>query len=104
MTIVGSSNLPGNLEFDDINTIYGSEMLNQLMVMEEVPYVTNSFQQRFRLMLEVDQANGKIGEILIRYLGRLTFNPRYKKVATTGFTLTLCFLCLRGRIANELGS
>ena len=79
LTIVGSSNLPGNLEFDDINTIYGSELFNQSMVMEEVPYVTDSFQQRFRLMLEVDQANGEIGEILIRYLGRLTFDPPLQK-------------------------
>jgi len=79
LTIIGSSNLPGNLEFDGTTTIYGSELLNQLMVMEEVPYVTDSFRQRFRLMLEVDQANGEIGEILIRYLGRLTFDPPLQK-------------------------
>ncbi|HUM44416.1 MAG TPA: WD40 repeat domain-containing protein [Fervidobacterium sp.] len=96
LTIVGSSNLPGNLEFDDINTIYGSEMLNQLMVMEEVPYVTDSFRQRFRLMLEVDQANGEIGEILIRHLGRLTFDPPLQKSSNYRLYIDFMFALSQG--------
>ena len=96
LTIVGSSNLPGNLEFDDINTIYGSELFNQLMVMEEVPYVTDSFQQRFRLMLEVDQANGEIGEILIRYLGRLTFDPPLQKSSNYRLYIDFMFALSQG--------
>lgn len=96
LTIVGSSNLPGNLEFDNINTIYGSELLNQLMVMEEVPYVTDSFQQRFRLMLEVDQANGEIGEILIRYLGRLTFDPPLQKSSNYRLYIDFMFALSQG--------
>lgn len=96
LTIIGSSNLPGNLEFDDINTIYGSEIFNQLMVMEEVPYVTDSFQQRFRLMLEVDQANGEIGEILIRYLGRLTFDPPLQKSSNYRLYIDFMFALSQG--------
>jgi hypothetical protein len=96
LTIVGSSNLPGNLEFDGTTTIYGSEMLNQLMVMEEVPYVTDSFQQRFRLMLEVDQANGEIGEILIRYLGRLTFDPPLQKSSRYRLYIDFMFALSQG--------
>lgn len=96
LTIVGSSNLPGNLEFDDITTIYGSEMLNQLMVMEEVPYVTDSFQQRFRLMLEVDQANGEIGEIVLRYLGRLTFDPPLQKSSRYRLYIDFMFALSQG--------
>jgi hypothetical protein len=96
LTIVGSSNLPGNLEFDDINTIYSSEIFNQLMVMEEVPYVTNSFRQRFRLMLEVDQANGEIGEILIRYLGRLTFDPPLQKSSNYRLYIDFMFALSQG--------
>lgn len=96
LTIVGSSNLPGNLEFDDINTIYGFEMLNQLMVMEEVPYVTDSFQQGFRLMLEVDQANGEIGEISPRYLGRLTFDPPLQKSSNYRLYIDFMFSLSQG--------
>ena len=96
LTIVGSSNLPGNLEFDDIDTIYGSEILNQLMVMEEVPYVTDSFQQRFRLMLEVDQANGEIGEIVLRYLGRLTFDPPLQKSSNYRLYIDFMFSLSQG--------
>ena len=96
MTIVGSSNLPGNLEFDNTTTIYGSELLNQLMVMEEVPYVTDSFQQRFRLMLEVDQANGEIGEIVLRHLGRLTFDPPLQKSSRYRLYIDFMFALSQG--------
>ena len=66
------------------------------MVMEEVPYVTDSFQQRFRLMLEVDQANGEIGEILIRYLGRLTFDPPLQKSSNYRLYIDFMFSLSQG--------
>jgi len=93
---VGTDNSDSDLANDLDFIIKGTELLNASINLHEVDvYVTDSFQNTFRVGIEENQSNGSIGEISIKNgasgfgLFRATFNPKLDKIS--GYRLYLDF-------------
>lgn len=94
--IVGDSNDLVDLEFFVQRVSVGAQLFKGKMVLEADPYVPNSFQRRFRIGLDVDIANGNIGEIVIQRIGRFTFDPPLQKSSDYRLYIDFVFALSQG--------
>lgn len=83
---IGTSNEDTDLVLDREN-IRGEQIqyISSTAIREVIPYVPGSLERTIRLFLEVDQGNGKIGEIVFgdRFC-RVTFDPPLNKYDPEG--------------------
>ncbi len=83
---IGTSNEDTDLVLDREN-IRGEEIqyISSTTIREVIPYVPGSLERTIRLFLEIDQGNGKIGELVFgdRFC-RVTFDPPLNKYDPEG--------------------
>lgn len=83
---IGTSNEDTDLVLDREN-IRGEEIqyISSTAIREVIPYVSGSLERTIRLFLEINQGNGKIGEIVFgNRFCRVTFDPPLNKYDPEG--------------------